>query len=173
MEEEEEKKGIAWHGSSADSMRIAITPIVTFPITYKSCRTKAIEQKKVRDGRRKWPYITPEMEVGGAVCGRALPERETIICHSFFFLLFYSVEEGIFVGSWSNENCVNAVRIRVQAVFNERRKAECLHLFKDKLDRALWTTSRVCNRSICINVVAETISRRGTSWFARLLAKRE
>lgn len=75
-----------------DSTRIAITPIVTFPITYKSCRTEAIEQKKVRDGRRMWPYITPEMEVGGAVRGRALAERETIICHLFFFSFLFARE---------------------------------------------------------------------------------
>lgn len=93
MEEEEEKKGIAWHGSSADSMRIAITPIVTFPITYKSCRTEAIEQKKVRDGRRKWPYITPEMEVGGAVCGHFQNARQSFVIPSFFFCFIRSRKE--------------------------------------------------------------------------------
>lgn len=100
-----------------DSTRIAITPIVTFPITYKSCRTEAIEQKKVRDGRRMWPYITPEMEVGGADEHLQNARQSFVICFSF---LFYSLEEGIFVGSRSNENCVNVIR----TVFNKRRKAE-------------------------------------------------
>lgn len=51
----------------------------------------------MRDGRRKWPYITPEMEVGGAVCGRPLAQRETIICHFFFPFFFSLLEKGIFV----------------------------------------------------------------------------
>lgn len=138
---EKKKNRIAWHESSVDSTRIAITPIVTFPITYKSCRTEAIEQKKVRGGptkvartsRRKWKLVVRYGQ------NSRTRDNHLSLLLLFFFFFFLSVEERIFARRWLPIKWKLCRRyIRVQAVFNKRSigwekpSSPCFHPFKIK-----------------------------------------
>lgn len=115
----------------------------------------------MRDGRRKWPYITPEMEVGGAVRGRALAERETIICHLFFFSFLFARGRNF---RWLPIKWKLCQRYTDGLTSEEKPSDLCFYLFKDKLNFNELRAERIFvhSHSIYINVVLETISRRRT-----------
>lgn len=74
------------------------------------------------------------MEVGGAVCGRPLAQRETIICHFFFPFFFSLLEKGIFVDQMKIVSTLHEYLFNNQCLTSEEKYWPVLS-FKDKLNR--------------------------------------